>query len=425
VNESLEADALSPGLETPVRTTVRTRTLRVCTVAYTFYESDGRVMRYSEALRDRGDVTDVIALRQPGRPRIDTVRGVRVTGVQTRKINERSPRSYLGRLLLFFLRTTALLTWRHLACPYDLVHIHSVPDFLVFTAWLPKLLGAKVILDIHDILPELYASKFGVSHDSPIFKALLFVERVSASFADHIISANDLWQETLVRRSVAPHKATVLLNFPDRSIFYKRGRTRADGKFVMIYPGTLNRHQGVDIAIEAFAKIKDYLPYAELHICGSGPALSELTRLVSERGLRHRVHFKGMLPLHEIAPVIENADLGLVPKRNDSFGNEAFSTKILEFMAMGVPVIVSDTKIDRYYFNDALVKFFRAGNVDDLASRMLELSGDPTARSYLIENGLQFIQENSWQFKKKLYLELVNVLVYGHISRPATQVTAT
>jgi glycosyltransferase involved in cell wall biosynthesis len=376
-------------------------------------------MRYNKSLAARGDDVDVVTLREPGQPKTVTSDGVTVIGVQTRRVNERSQFRYLFRILLFFFRAMCLVSWRHMRLRYDVVHIHSVPDFLVFAAWVPKLLGAKLILDIHDILPELYSSKFGVPPGSVIFKLLLLVERFSTAFADHVITANDLWQEKLVARCVGAQKATALLNFPDRSVFYPRGRTRTDGKFIMIYPGTLNWHQGLDIAIKAFAKISRKSLNSEFHIYGVGPALEDLRDLVKTLDLQDRVRFKGMLPLHRIVAEMENADLGVVPKRKNSFGNEAFSTKTLEFMALGVPVIVSDTKIDSYYFNDSLVRFFRGGDADDLACAMLDLISDARTRESLRRNGLQFVEANSWDAKKQLYLQLVDALC-GRPSLPDT-----
>ena len=390
------------------------RPLRVCTVAYTFYETDSRVIRYDEALTVRGDTVDAIALRGPEQPRVRVENGVTVIRVQPRTVNGRSPFAYLLRIILFFLRSMFVLSWRHLRCPYDVIHVHSVPEFLVFAAWIPKLTGARIILDIHDILPEFYASKFGLGRDSLLFKLLLLVERVSVAFSDHLITANDLWHEKLVDRAASPRKATVLLNFPDRSVFRQRGRGRSDGRFVMVYPGTLNWHQGLDIAIRAFAQIRDAAPHAEFHIYGAGPSLPDLRALAAELGLGDVVRFEGQLPLREIARVMENADLGVVPKRKDSFGDEAFSTKIPEFMAMGVPVVVSDTRIDSYYFDDSLVKFFRGGDVDHLADCMLQLIGSPAARETLRRGGLRFVQENCWDVKKTIYLDLVDSLVGGN-----------
>ena len=380
-------------------------------VAYSFYEADNRVMRYAEALAKRGDEVEVIALRHRGQQRSEDMNGVRVRRIQKRIVNEKSPFSYFFRTALFFFRSMFAVSWGHLRKPYSLVHVHSVPDFLVFSAWLPRLTGARVVLDIHDLLPELYASKFGSGAGSLIFRILQSVEHVSAAFADHVIAANHLWHQKLISRSLPAGKCSVYLNFPDRSIFRPRGQSRRDDKFVFLYPGTLSWHQGLDIAIRAFAKIKDEFPQAEFQIYGEGSRKQSLVALARDLGLQDRVLFHGSVSLHDIAGIIENANLGLVPKRKDSFGNEAFSTKILEFMALGVPVIVSDTTIDRYYFDERTVTFFRSGDPDDLARCMRQLIRDPKTRQRQARNATEFVGQNDWDSKKNEYLKLVDSLV--------------
>jgi glycosyltransferase involved in cell wall biosynthesis len=386
------------------------RQLRICTVAYAFHESDSRIMRYTHALAERGDQVDVLSLREDERPKEFVSEGVRVIGIQSRKVNERSKAIYLFRTVLFFLRAMIALSWRHLRARYDVVHVHSMPDFLVFTAWLPKLMGASVILDIHDLLPEFYATKYGVSEESRTFRQLVSLERLSVRFVDHVITANDIWHRKLLNRSARSDKATVMLNYPDLRVFSPQGRDRNDAAFVMLYPGSLQWHQGLDIALTAFAKIKEVVPHAEFHIYGTGPALPSLMALVDTFGLQGRVRFAGMMPLREIARVMEHADLGVVPKRKDSFGDEAFSTKTLEFMAMGLPVLVSDTRVDRYYFDEGVVRFFRGGDADDLAKNMLDLIRDGGARESLRQAGLKFVERNSWNKKKFEYLRLIDDL---------------
>jgi glycosyltransferase involved in cell wall biosynthesis len=387
--------------------------MRICMVTHSLYESDGRVMRYAEALAARGDQVDVIALRKEGKPREETIAGVRVFRVHKRAFNEKQKAAFLKGVLLFFLRAAWLLTRRHLRQPYDLLHIHSLPDFVVFTALIRRLMGAKLILDIHDIMPELYSTKFGVGDRSLGFRAMLFLERASASFSDHVIIANHIWRERLVARSVQSGNCTVFLNYPDFSIFRRANRDRTSGEFILLYPGTLNQHQGLDVAIRAFAKIAPAVPHAVFHIHGEGRTQDVLMRLVEELGMQGRVVFKPMLPIRQIAGVMANADLAVVAKRKNSFGNEAFSTKILEFMASGVPVIVSNTKIDQHYFNDSVVKFFRDGDEDDLARTMLLLINDAGLRERMAANASEFIRSFDWERKKALYISLVDSLVYG------------
>jgi glycosyltransferase involved in cell wall biosynthesis len=392
--------------------------MKACMVAYTFYETDNRVRRYAEALAKRGDQVDVIALRQKGQSATDVINGVRLFRIQGRSFTEKNKFVYLAKLLLFFLRSMVFLTREQIKERYDLIHVHSVPDFEVFAAAYPKWTGSKIILDIHDIVPEFYASKFKASHDSVTFRLLVAIERLSTGFSDHVIAANHIWEKRLQDRSVPAAKCTTFLNYPDIQNFERRGKTRTDGRFVLLYPGTLNYHQGLDIAIRAFGRIKDQVPGADFHIYGDGEQREFLKSLVTELGLQNRVSFSSFLPFYEIRTVIENSDLGIVPKRGESFGNEAFSTKILEFMALGVPVIIPETAVDRFYFNDRVAKFFTANDENSLANAMLLMINSPALRAELVRNADEFIREYTWDENKGAYLDLVDSLVRTPNSRP-------
>jgi glycosyltransferase involved in cell wall biosynthesis len=177
-----------------------------------------------------------------------------------------------------------------------------------------------------------------------------------------------------------------------------------------MYPGTLNWHQGLDIGIKAFDRIKDKVPEAEFHIYGDRPTKAALIRLVKDLRLDGRVLILGMQPIHKIAEIMSGADLGIVPKRNDPFGGEAFSTKTLEFMSLGVPIIVSKTKIDAYYFNDSVVRFFEPDNEVDLADSMLMLLKDSEKRAELARQAESFVKQFMWDTRKVEYLKLVDSL---------------
>jgi len=399
--------------------------MRVCMLAYSFYEFDTRIQQYARALADRGDEVDVIALKPQGYPDQGIVDGVKVYRIQSRKVDERGPLSYLYRIMRFLFHSTVVLGRNHLARPYQVIHVHSVPDFLVFAALIPRLSGARIILDIHDILPEFYASKFKVSDRSFVFRLLRLVEKWSIAFAHHVIIANHLWWERLVSRSVRREKCTPICNYPDPQYFFPRPKTRADGRFVMMYPGTLNWHQGLDVAIRAFAKVVDQEPNAELHIYGEGPTKSMLVDITKQLGLDGRVVFCDAVPSHDIPEIMSQADLAVVPKRAESFGNEAVSTKVLAFMALGVPVLKSRTKVGTYYHNESRVKFFESENVDDLARCMLLLIRDPQLRNRLVSNASEYVKENNWPVRKHEYLQLADSLVASRTGRAEARLMAS
>ncbi|MGA9982524.1 MAG: glycosyltransferase family 4 protein [Acidobacteriaceae bacterium] len=380
-------------------------------LAYTFYEADNRVRRYAEALARRGDRVDAIAVARNQNMGTEVINGVRVLRVQKRVIDERGPFSYLLKLMAFFFRSAWRVTVEHLREPYSVIHVHSVPDFEVFATLVPRLMGAKVILDIHDLVPEFYASKFKVGERSLVFRLLLLLEKLSIAYSSHVIISNDLWYQKLIGRSVRPEKCTAIINYPDLSIFTNPSRkASSNGDFTMLYPGTLNWHQGLDIAVEAVALLRDRVPNLKFLIVGDGPDREMLQSLVRERNLEGRVFLKGFIPMEQVVEIMSGTDLGVVPKRKDSFGNEAFSTKIMEFMAMRVPVVASRTRIDEYYFTDSLLQFFESGSAEDLAEKIYDLIGDPDRRNSLRACSAEFIARNSWDVKKQEYLAMVDRL---------------
>lgn len=396
---------------TPV--TLRNTRKKICMVAYTAYEADNRVRRYAETLAKRGDQVDVIAISGTDFDQMEKeINGVTVYRVQHREFNERSKWTYARRLFGFLIRSSRALTRLHKQNRYDVIHIHNMPDFLVFAAWYPKLTGAKLILDIHDVVPELFANKFRTKFKSVYTWLLKQVERASARFVDHVIVSNHLWYDTVVARSVRDGKCSVFINHVDSEMFSRHVRTRADGRFVILFPGSLQWHQGLDIAIKAFAHVKLQVSNAEFHLyCGAGGhLLSELKKLVEHLGLEESVKFKGGVPLDQMAQVIANADLGVVPKRADSFGNEAYSTKIMEFMSQGVPVVVSRTKIDAFYFEEGVVHFFRSGDSEAMAKAILDVINDGALRESLVVRGYEYVERNSWGCKKQEYLDLIDSL---------------
>lgn len=390
-----------------------TTSKRICIIGPLHYESDSRTMRYAEALQKEGNQVDVVCVRKPGEPSFVTIRGVNVHGIRTRKRNEKGKLAYLWRLGIFTVHAGFYVGLLHLRRRFDVVHAHSIPDYIVFSALVPKLTGTKVILDIYDVTPEFYLSKFQARPESVAYKALLLVEKVSCKFADHVISANDLWQTKLTSRAVPEGKCSSFVNYIDLRIFYRHERRRTDDRFIVMYPGILNWHQGVDIAVRAFKLLSEKVPNAEFHIYGDGPEKPHLEALIAELGLEGKALLKDSVPLVEVPQIMADADMGVVGKRADVFGNEAYSTKIAEYMSQGLPTVIPRTAIDSYYFSESEVMFYEPGNHQDMAEKMLTVAGDAELRKRLIENGFGYVERNNWEGKIPDYLSLVYGLANG------------
>ena len=390
---------------------------KICMIAYSHYSYDNRVRRYAETLARRGDIVDVISLSWLSTEQAEIeLNGVTIYNAFRRVKNETSPWDFALRHLRFMTKASSLLRKLHKEKNYDVIHIHNIPDFLVFAAWYPKCTGAKLILDIHDVVPELFENKFRTGIKKHYVTVLRVLEKVSIRFVDHVIVSNHLWYDKLIARSADENHCSVLVNHVDPEIFARRPRTRNDGRYIVLFPGSFQWHQGIDIGIRAFSQFREKVPNAEFHLYGGGNEnlASQLKTLVRELGLEDSVKFFDGVPLEEIAQLIANADLGVVPKRADSFGNEAYSTKIMEFMSQGVPVVVSRTKIDSYYFKEDDVRFFTSGDADAMAQAMCEVAENQQLRETLIANGLEYVQKNGWNRKREEYLRLIDGLSTEH-----------
>src|SRR6476469_6060981 len=236
------------------RQTEKPRQKCVAMISHSIYTNDNRVRRYAESLAARGDHVDVFAICQSGDTRSQqTVNGVDVFHVQCRGAKRAGSKlAYLWPLLRFCFLTSIHLTRRHLQRPYGIIHVHNIPDFLVFAAWYPKLTRVPVILDIHDIVPELFASKFQTASTGIARKLLLWMERASVAFADRVIIANHLWLDRYARRTGLNGRCTVFINQVEAKLFRCIPRMRRNGQQIVIYPGGLQWHQGLDIALRAF-----------------------------------------------------------------------------------------------------------------------------------------------------------------------------
>ena len=392
--------------------------MNFCSVAYTFYEFDYRVKRYAEMLNKPGNSVHVLALRRKEQKKSSYADGIRIYGIQKQPRFEKKKIDYLIGIIWFFIAGSYLLLKNYIKYQYKIIHIHNVPDFLIFMALIPKFLGAKIILDIHDILPEFYCQKFGKEMKSLLAKILLLIEKIAVHFADHIITGNELWREKIIRRDkIQPYDCTALLNYPNMGFFRKKNsKERRDDKFKIIYPGTISHIHGLDIAIEAIAEIQKVVPNIEMDIYSrrnNDSYCRLLEEIIREKDLDDRIRFHDAVRPEDLGGVYYDSDLGIVPKRNGIFSSEAFSTKIFDFMAAGLPIVASKTKIDEYYFSDSQIMFFQAENSVSLSDAIISLYRNPEKRKALSENGRKYVEINNWGSHKKIYEDIVDKLLMG------------
>jgi len=390
---------------------------RHCMVVHAYYPiGEPRVQREAEALVSHGYEVDVICLRQLQEPSRAVVQGINVYRMPIRRHKGRGTGLQLLEYLLFF----GLAFWRlsilHLRRRYRVIQVHNPPDFLVFAALIPRLMGAKVILDLHDLTPEFYASRFKQGMDSYAVRLVRWQEKLACRFAHRVITVTEPWCQTLIQRGVPPEKCGVVMNVADHRLFQRdlpRPRPSPDNNFHLFYHGTLAWRYGIDLTLRAVASLRDELPGLHLTVHGRGEFLGELQCLAQELKLGEFVHFStDYVPLRELPALIASADLGLIPYRRDVFTDGILPTKLMEYVAMGVPAVAARTFAIQAYFDEKMVRFFAPGDVDDLARCIRELYHDRKELAALAHNADRFNQKHNWRVQSAQYVDVVEHL--GH-----------
>lgn len=386
---------------------------KICMLAFTYYSTDSRVRREAEALTSRGDQVDLICLKEKEQE-MRICNGVNLFPVSVQRYRGNSAVAYLIRYFFFFVQAFFLITLLWLRRRYDIIQVHTMPDFMVFTALVPKVLGAKIILDVHDLMPELYMSKFGANENYPLIKFITWIERRSIAFAQRAIAVHIPHQNVLVRHGNPKYKFGVVLNVPDPNIFgHSRDIQRlADGKFRLVYHGTIGERHGLQVAVQAVALAKKHIPNIEFCVLGDGDDRERLVGMVNEMGLNNCVKFSnGVVPLEELPVRIMQADIGVVPVLYDSFTRYMLPVKLLEYVSLGLPVISSRTETLESYFDESMIRYFQPGNVIELANHIVDLHDNPQKRDLLVSNAERFNEEFTWESQKTVYYNLIDSLI--------------
>ena len=379
---------------------------KICMVAYTNYLSDARPRREAETLVRRGDRVDVIAVGEKDRPSTEIVQGIRVFRVKQLRYRGNSGLHYILAYLRFLCAATTKLVRLFHKDHYDIIYVHTMPDSIVLVALIPKLLGAKVVLNIHDMMPELCMSKFGISEKHPLVRLMAFQEQMSIRLADKVICVHHPHRDVLCRRGAPLEKITVLPNVPDPLIFRQSASApQADGRFRIVYHGTIAKRLGLDIGVRAFAKALASCPGALLEIYGDGDAADDLVAQIKASGVEDKIYFsKKIFSVESIAAKIQGAAVGLIPNRRDVATDYMLPVKLLEYVHLGIPVIVPRLLAIQYYFSTDQVEYYEPGNVDELAECICRLYADPEKRMQLARNGADFAKKFHWDsLKEDLY----------------------
>ncbi len=396
-----------------------TNTTKICMIVHKNYYHDVRVRRYVESLIKTGASVDVICLAPYHLDEaFEAHDRIRVYPIPIRHGGQSRIGyilEYLFSFILYFIRLSVL----HVQNRYQVIHIHNMPDFLIFSALMPKIMGTPLILDIHDLMPEVFISKYGEQSNRLILSLLKLQEKLSCWLADEVITVNSICETNLINRGIPPGKIIVVHNYPNSAVFdrnlYLNECDSPREHFTLIYPGTLAPRYGLETVVRALPQLKTQIPEIRLLIfCQNTPYKDELQQLADQLGVLSCIEMKPLIRNEEIPHQLIGADIGIYPAINDVHMSLATPTKVLEFSAMGIPIVSSRLRMVEEIFGDSAIMFFEAQNVSQFTQCVMELYQSPTLRAKLTASAYQmFVQKFSWDHEFRVYFEMLHHLLPG------------
>lgn len=412
-NEAAEIPAADP----PVLPSIAgLKGKRVAMVSFSEYPGDPRPRRAVTALLDEGMSVDFICVADGESPKREVFHGLRIRRLA---IEHRRGGflSYAYQYSAFILACAAILACRALRRRYDLVYIHNMPDVLVACALVPKLLGAKVILDQHDPMPELMTTIFNLKPGSLFVRVIKRLEKWSIARANLVITVNVACKRIFSGRSCPPEKIGIVMNAPDERIFrMKPAGSRAIGApakpFVIMYHGSIVERNGLDLAIDALAQVRQSVRDVELRIYGRKTAfLTQVMEAARNHGLQDCVHYLGPRKLEDLVREIDACDVGIIPNQRNAFTDINTPTRIFEYLALGKPVIAPRTLGIQDYFGMDSLLFFESGDAKGLAQKIEYVYAHSREAVEIARRGQGVFLEHAWPQERQTLLALVGRLL--------------
>ena len=381
-------------------------------VVFSQYPFDPRPRRAAEALVEEGMAVDLICEGDPRQDARETMSLLKVSRIPI-KHHRGGLLSYAYEYSFFILWSAAILAWRGLHKRYDLIYVHNMPDILVLCALIPRLFGAKVVLDQHDPMPELMMTIFNKPAGSLAVRFICAIEKWSLGQAHRVIVVNEACRKLFSSRGCPADKIGVVMNSPDEKFFsYRAARSypqrAGNRKFVMMYHGSLVERNGLDLAVAAVARLRETMPNVELRIYGnSTPYLKRVFKQAEEMDLLENIRYLGGKTLEQLAVEIQSCDVGVIPNQRNAFTEINTPTRIFEYLALGKPVVAPHTQGILDYFGPDELIYFAPGDAEGLAAAIGQVAEDWPAAVANAERGQRVYFRHTWQKEREALVRSV------------------
>ena len=395
----------------------------VCFVRHSFYPFELNVKREAEALAAAGYSIHVICLRGENEPALELVDGVVI-----HRLPIGHKRGKIGRYLIeynaFFVMASLkllVLHWRH---QFKAIQVNTMPDYLVFVTLIPRLLGAKVVLHMHEPVPELFGTMFDKRYNRFFIWFTKLAEKISLKFADRVLTVTREMRDNFGRRGADVNNITVIVNVPDDRFFRLdlyghlndkiaavKKEERRKGVYRVLCHGAIEERYGIDLIVRAVARLKEDVPGIEFRFMGSGEYLPDVLALARELGVESHVTFLGFVPFDTMVEEILTADATIVPIKKNPYSVLVHTNKMYEYVALRKPVVASRLDSVAAYFPEDSLVFFEPGDDADLAEKLKYVFAHPEEMTRRIDNATEIYETYRWEREKKKYLGVYRELL--------------
>ena len=363
---------------------------------------DRRVWREACSLRENGyEVTVLCPRRKACAKGYEVIDGIRIYRHPS-PAEGSTPWGYLWEYGCALFWEFTYTSWIYLRNGFDVIQGCNPPDDIFLIALPFKLLGVKYIFDHHDANPELYISKYGKR--GALYRILVGLEKLTYRFSDVVVATNMSYKDLAVNRGgVASENVFIVRNGPEREAFksVKSNPARKNGKNYLVgYVGNMSVQDGLDILLDVAQHIKNSGRRDIFFTCvGGGTELNKLKKMVEDRDLLDTVHFTGRVSDEELLEILSTADVCVNPDRPSEMNDISTMIKIMEYMALGKPIVQFDSKEGRFSAQKASLYAGKDEGISDFAAKIIWLLDRPVERKKMGEFGRKRIEEQlAWEY---------------------------
>jgi glycosyltransferase involved in cell wall biosynthesis len=382
---------------------------RVCIVRQTdIFEIP--LQRMGETLVEAGYDVEILCMRSPGRPRRMVVNGLDVTSLPA-SLQRSSGARYAFDYAWFFLLAGATLTARHLRRRYAVVQVNTMPDFLVFAAAAPKLMGSRVVAYMNEPSPELAETLFGSRR---LTRAMAWIEQRALRYADRAVAVTEQLKQRYVERGAEADDITVVLNGAAPQVLFTTWSPPPpvpSTDFTVICHGSIEDRYGQDTIVEAARLLRDELPDLRIVFTGRGSYVERLLEMISERGLDDIITFEGWVEEDRLYDLLHTASIGIVAQKASAYSHLVSTNKMVDYWIFGLPVIASRLRAVSEMYGDDVLEYYEPGDAADLARAIRRLHDDPRRRDELSAAGRVAEERNGWMVQRQNYLSVYTGLL--------------